>query len=493
MAGQSSNVSSSVGALVDAGLPDSGGAHFSDIDVVLAARSVDKDGWTPAQRAGFSAAETRALVYSGHSVDAVKAADDGREYLREAAGNTDVGFLAKCHSALAEGYLLAGYGRSCAELARSAIDQANQAGNAVALVEGRGLMAAAMALNGEFDSAQLYSAQAAATAQGSAPEARPWYLTLSRGFIASDRGDRESLAALVSSQGNARGRASLDSAVASLVRAWEVLAGGDPRGAVAEIESFVSGVFIAGCPPLLRALAVRTEAEAFLQLGQSRNAARALAGLESLPDHSVCFEWLRAAAHLQRNEPREALRVTERCLRIASMHSPRTMPLVRVRRAVAFEMLGLHDLADREFSRAIHLCDALGWVTVVRGLAPETVEVLVQRLAVNESDFADRVKDQIREDLQHGVAPEQGISFVQLTDREKAIANLLPNDLSLGEIAATLHVSTNTVKTHLHHLYKKLGVSSRKEAQSRLLEAGLAKTPNRTDSTRVRGAGGEVG
>ena len=51
-----------------------------------------------------------------------------------------------------------------------------------------------------------------------------------------------------------------------------------------------------------------------------------------------------------------------------------------------------------------------------------------------------------------------------LTDRERAVLDLLPTVLSLDEIAATLAVSVNTVKTHLRALYAKVGAHPRRAA-----------------------------
>ncbi|MCX4672543.1 LuxR C-terminal-related transcriptional regulator [Streptomyces sp. NBC_01381] len=52
----------------------------------------------------------------------------------------------------------------------------------------------------------------------------------------------------------------------------------------------------------------------------------------------------------------------------------------------------------------------------------------------------------------------------QLTDRETAVLRYLPANLSQRDIAAELYVSLNTVKTHCHAIYRKLGVSDRKAA-----------------------------
>jgi LuxR family maltose regulon positive regulatory protein len=51
-----------------------------------------------------------------------------------------------------------------------------------------------------------------------------------------------------------------------------------------------------------------------------------------------------------------------------------------------------------------------------------------------------------------------------LTDREADVLDFLPTRLSTSEIARSLQISPNTVKTHLNHIYRKLGVRDRNEA-----------------------------
>jgi LuxR family maltose regulon positive regulatory protein len=60
-----------------------------------------------------------------------------------------------------------------------------------------------------------------------------------------------------------------------------------------------------------------------------------------------------------------------------------------------------------------------------------------------------------------------------LTDRELAVARLLRSDLSLREIASTLWVSQNTVKTQVRAVYRKLDATTRDEAVARIQELGL--------------------
>jgi two-component system nitrate/nitrite response regulator NarL len=71
--------------------------------------------------------------------------------------------------------------------------------------------------------------------------------------------------------------------------------------------------------------------------------------------------------------------------------------------------------------------------------------------------------------LQHRRAVQQG----QLTDREREVLDLLATGASAPDIAAQLHLSAATVKTHLHNLYAKLGVSDRAAAVAEGMRRGL--------------------
>lgn len=65
-------------------------------------------------------------------------------------------------------------------------------------------------------------------------------------------------------------------------------------------------------------------------------------------------------------------------------------------------------------------------------------------------------------------APRGGSGFrpvrSQLTDREWEVLDLLSAGAGTDEIARTLVLSTETVRSHLKNLYRKLGVRSREEA-----------------------------
>ena len=60
-----------------------------------------------------------------------------------------------------------------------------------------------------------------------------------------------------------------------------------------------------------------------------------------------------------------------------------------------------------------------------------------------------------------------------LSETEIRVLRYLPTNLSIPEIANELYVSPNTVKTHIRHLYAKLGTHRRGEAVARARALGL--------------------
>jgi two-component system nitrate/nitrite response regulator NarL len=60
-----------------------------------------------------------------------------------------------------------------------------------------------------------------------------------------------------------------------------------------------------------------------------------------------------------------------------------------------------------------------------------------------------------------------------MSARERETLALIAEGLSAPAIARALHLSPATVKTHLQHIYEKLGVSERAAAVAEAMRRGL--------------------
>lgn len=69
----------------------------------------------------------------------------------------------------------------------------------------------------------------------------------------------------------------------------------------------------------------------------------------------------------------------------------------------------------------------------------------------------------------------EGVTRVRLTPRELATLRLMADGKANKEIASDLAISERTVKTHLGHLFEKLGVTSRTEAIKVATRRGLVR------------------
>jgi LuxR family transcriptional regulator, maltose regulon positive regulatory protein len=85
-------------------------------------------------------------------------------------------------------------------------------------------------------------------------------------------------------------------------------------------------------------------------------------------------------------------------------------------------------------------------------------------------------------DPQSSGAPPSGAPRLRepLSHAEARVLRYLPTKLSAPEIADEMYLSVNTVKTHMRHLYDKLGAHRRHEAVEQARALGLlAPSPRR--------------
>ena len=112
-----------------------------------------------------------------------------------------------------------------------------------------------------------------------------------------------------------------------------------------------------------------------------------------------------------------------------------------------------------------------GFLGTVVTTAPRLTRYFVEHAAhLPPEPFLDRIIDAARK--ARSIQAQASRLATPLTTAELRVLELLPTS-SYTQMAATLFISHNTVKTHLRSIYQKLGVSSRAEAIERAAGLGL--------------------
>ncbi len=124
---------------------------------------------------------------------------------------------------------------------------------------------------------------------------------------------------------------------------------------------------------------------------------------------------------------------------------------------------------------ALHTARHQGFLNTVITTAPQVAEYVVEHAAELRSDpFTDQLvvaAIELRGAQLRRVPSGQPLAE-PLTAAERRILTLLPTSTYL-QMADTLRISRNTVKTHLRSIYQKLGVTSRPEALKRAVDLHL--------------------
>ena len=141
--------------------------------------------------------------------------------------------------------------------------------------------------------------------------------------------------------------------------------------------------------------------------------------------------------------------------------------------AIARDRLGDHVTAERDIERALDIAepDALVFPLMV-----VPARDLLERHPRHRTAHAALLADLLTV-LAGTSLPSRGRDLATpsepLSESELRVLRFLPSNLSAGEIAGQLYVSTSTVKTHMRHIYEKLDAHRRTEAVDRARELGL--------------------
>jgi LuxR family maltose regulon positive regulatory protein len=221
--------------------------------------------------------------------------------------------------------------------------------------------------------------------------------------------------------------------------------------------------------PELRALAAAAELELALALVHHVRAAEALDAarphLGDLAEVTVMEARLLAARHCA-----EAARHALRPVLLGTAAALLTTTLVEAWLLEAH--LAASHGAEPRAEQALR--EALAAAAPARALRP--FHTAGPRMRALMTGVLPRLGDQepFARDVLRALEPVRGADLADpLTPREADLLRLLPSLQTLDEIACETFISVNTLKTHLRSIYRKLGVSCRRQAVAAGLDQGL--------------------
>jgi LuxR family transcriptional regulator, maltose regulon positive regulatory protein len=226
-------------------------------------------------------------------------------------------------------------------------------------------------------------------------------------------------------------------------------------------------------PADLAAALASLDADIALGEGNTPGARLALARAEDAQPHRADLVLGSAKVLLAEGDPTAALATAQRCLAgRAGQVTLRDQITALVTAAIARRRLGQSEQAADELGYALALAEPHGMYRpfIDGGPAARSALTVLIRPPSNGAAVAARILQRFdTRPLQAAEPP----ALVPLTGSELAVLRFLPSHLTNQEIAESLFLSINTVKTHLRSVYRKLGVTTRRQAISAAGRAGL--------------------
>jgi LuxR family transcriptional regulator, maltose regulon positive regulatory protein len=264
------------------------------------------------------------------------------------------------------------------------------------------------------------------------------------------------------------------SAMTALIRARVLLADGDATAAIAtasRLRETYGPAYLA-----LSDVVTMAEGDAALRAGNTGRT-RAVLLLVEEGEHfdRADGRLLRGGLLLADGEFKAALEAVQPCL------DEDTAGITRHERisglliaAVAHRRLGGADEAAALLEQALALAEPDGAYRAFLdgGAAVRSAMTVLIPPTSRHAGFAGRILERFDAQVPQG-ATSAARASVPLTDSERAVLRFLPSHMTNEEISQALFLSINTVKTHLRSAYRKLGVSSRREAIARGRRLGL--------------------
>jgi LuxR family transcriptional regulator, maltose regulon positive regulatory protein len=263
------------------------------------------------------------------------------------------------------------------------------------------------------------------------------------------------------------------SAVAALIRARVLLADGDATGATA-LLSRLRETWGPAHPALADVLTI-AEGEVALRVGNTGRARAVLLLIEE-GEHfdRADGRLLRGGLLIAEGDFKSALEAVEPCLDGDDGVTLQEQISGLLIAAAAQRRLGLADEAAGLLEQALTLAEPEGAYRAFldAGAAVRSAMTVLIAPTSRHAGFAGRILERFDAQTPRPSGPADAAS-VPLTDSERAVLRFLPSHMTNEEISQALFLSINTVKTHLRSAYRKLGVSSRREAIARGRRLGL--------------------
>jgi LuxR family maltose regulon positive regulatory protein len=219
-----------------------------------------------------------------------------------------------------------------------------------------------------------------------------------------------------------------------------------------------------------------------VHLGELERAEQVLAQIDDAERELPEMRIAGAALRLAGDDPEGATAVLAPLLDEAALTMrPRVWPVqALLLEAIARDALGEAGRAEHALERALDLAEPEGLlIPFLLYPAPRLLERHRRRRTSHASLIAAAV------DLLSGRTPASPRGRTEplrepLSESETRVLRYLPTNLSMREIAGELHLSINTIRTHMRHLYAKLGAHTRADAVERARALGLLAPSSRT-------------
>jgi two-component system, NarL family, nitrate/nitrite response regulator NarL len=154
-------------------------------------------------------------------------------------------------------------------------------------------------------------------------------------------------------------------------------------------------------------------------------------------------------------------------IRMPELEGPQVLNALR-RDGVETSVIFLSAFMENELAYQTVAAGARGYLS--KESSRQEICDAIAAVARGETALAPQVQAGLAAEIQHR---ERSDGAPELSPRESQVLHMIAEGLSAPEIGRQIHLSPTTVKTHLHSLYDKLGVSDRAAAVAEAMRRGL--------------------